>query len=56
MTRGTRLLIMVFVLIGVIFLMMDCAKRSLRRQHPQQVPEGGGGQSLLIHESPPGRA
>ncbi len=46
MTRGTRLLIMCLVLFGVILLMMDCAKKTMKKKKPA---DGLAPQGLLIH-------
>lgn len=40
MTRGMRLLIVFCVFVLVIVLMMDCAKKSMRKKHTVPVPEG----------------
>jgi hypothetical protein len=39
MTRGVRMLLVFLFLMGVIMLMMDCAKKSMHKKKPHQ--EGG---------------
>jgi hypothetical protein len=49
------MLIMVLLLMGVIVLMMDCAKKTMRKQH-QEGSRNGAGQSLLVSGTSPVRA
>jgi hypothetical protein len=44
MTRGMRMMLVLLFLIGVILLMMDCAKKSMRLKKPQK-PANGTSQS-----------
>ncbi|HKP94500.1 MAG TPA: hypothetical protein VJ385_01965 [Fibrobacteria bacterium] len=36
MTKGMRLLIMVFILMGVVFGMMQCASKTMRKKKARQ--------------------
>lgn len=48
MTRGTRLLVMMLVLMGVVMLMMQCAKKTMSRKHTapagDSAPAGPAGE------------
>jgi hypothetical protein len=51
MTRGMRLLLMFLVLIGVVILMMDCAKKSLQKQKaPKAVAPTSQGSLQPTHQ------
>jgi hypothetical protein len=45
MTRGMRLMIVFCVFVLTIILMMDCAKKSMKKK---KAEEGGAGHSRLI--------
>ncbi|MDB5104297.1 MAG: hypothetical protein JWP91_1986 [Fibrobacteres bacterium] len=40
MTRGMRLMIMVFILIGVVVGMMQCASKTMRKKKPAHQEDG----------------
>ncbi len=40
MTRGTRMLLVFLLLIGTIGLMMDCAKKSLKKKNAHKPVDG----------------
>lgn len=48
MTRGMRLLIVFCVFVGVVVLMMDCTKKTMRKKKAKDPGGEGGGASLLI--------
>ncbi len=50
MTRGMRMMLVLLFLIGVILLMMDCAKKSMRLKKPQKA---GNGTSQSWNAYPP---
>lgn len=50
MTRGMRIMIVFCLFIGVIVLMMDCAKKTMKKKH-KDVGSEGGGQSWFVPES-----
>jgi hypothetical protein len=43
MTRGMRLMIVFCFIIGVIVLMMDCTKKSMRKKKQEATGEGRQG-------------
>lgn len=52
MTRGTRLMIVFCLFIGVIVLMMDCAKKTMKqKKHHGEDGAGDGGQGWILPES-----
>jgi hypothetical protein len=40
MTRGTRMMLVLLILIGMVMLMMDCAKKSLKHKKPPKATNG----------------
>ncbi|HLP42681.1 MAG TPA: hypothetical protein VK465_14320 [Fibrobacteria bacterium] len=48
MTRGMRLLIVFCLFVGVVVMMMDCTKKTMRKKKVKDPGVEGGGTSLLV--------